>query len=71
MYLGKMTLGKIVLAMVWTGWIRGERERGTEICHRQRAEISIEAAGRKGRKGFNRLWVTDEMLQGRNGWQTE
>lgn len=66
-----MTLRKIALAMVWTEWIREKKDRGREICHRQRAEISVEAAGRKRGKGFNRLWVTDEMLQGRNGWQTE
>lgn len=64
-------LGKITVAMVQTGWIRGKTDRGTEICHRQRAKINIEAARRKRGKGFNRLWVTDEMLQGRNGWQTE
>lgn len=66
-----MMLAKITLAMVRTGWIRGKTDRGTEICHRQRAEINTEAAGRKRGKGFNRLWVTDEMLQGRNGWQIE
>ena len=45
-------LAKITLAMVRTGWIRGKTDRGTEICHRQRAEINTEAAGRKRGKGL-------------------
>lgn len=68
---GKMMLRKVALSMVWTGWIRGKRDRGRKISHRRGSKLVSWQKEGKGTRGFTKLWVTDEMLQGRNGWETE
>lgn len=53
-----------------TGGLEENRQRQRSVIGRGPKLISRQQARRKRGKGFNRLWVTDEMLQGRNGWQT-